>query len=332
MAELSENPAYGFAIGRVRALEGALLGRAQYDRLVRVGGVDEFASALGDAGYSRFFDGTPAAGSVEAALNSALADYTAFFEQYALDPWLARLFRLPSDIENLKSAVKQSRIGVTGPQPVKGGEWSAAQLAALVVGEKSPGVEPTVAVALRPLLGEPVVLDPVQIDGVLDRLEHDLSVAIAKPSPFLLGFFGLHADIENARTAARLKVAGEPASTIDGFLLSGGKVGGAQLRLAIAGDWDAFTYAFAGTAAARVVEEGAARFADSGTLLHWERLGREAELAYLRGARYAVFGHEPLAAFHYYRLNELRNLRGLNAAHRSGLGIETTQELVAYVD
>lgn len=332
MAVLSENPAYGFAVGRVRALEGALLGRAQYDRLVRAGGVDEFSAALGDVGYGRFFDGAPAAPGVEAALSAALAEYAAFFEQYALDPWLTRLFRLPVDIENLKSALKARRADVAVPQPVAGGNLSAAQVAGLVAGERPPAVEPAVAASLRPLLGELDVVDPVQIDAALDRLEHELSVAAAGPSLFLLGLFGLHADLENARTAARLKAAGEPAAAIDEFALSGGRVGAAQLRQVIAGDWDAFAHAFAGNAAGYVVEDGAARFAATGSLLHWERLGREAELAYLRRSRYAVFGHEPLVTFHYFRLNELRNLRGLYAAHRAGLGVETAQELVAYVD
>ena len=61
-------------------------------------------------------------------------------------------------------------------------------------------------------------------------------------------------------------------------------------------------------------------------------MSREAELVFLRGSRYAIFGHEPLATFHYFRLNELRNLRGINAAHRNRLSPDIAQELVAYVD
>jgi vacuolar-type H+-ATPase subunit C/Vma6 len=61
-----------------------------------------------------------------------------------------------------------------------------------------------------------------------------------------------------------------------------------------------------------------------------EKLGREMELAYLRGARHAVFGHEPVVAFHLLWENEIRNVRGLCAGKRAGLAEADLRDFIAY--
>ncbi len=331
MINLSEDTSYGFAVGRVRALEVALLGPGQYDRLLRAAGPDEFTAILKETGYARFFEGA-GPGSFDAAMELAAAEYAAFLARYALDPWLLRFFQLPADIHNLRTAVKAARGAGSVPPHRAGGAWSAQSITALVSGAAPPEVESLVQPVVRRLLDEDSRADAITIDVALDRLEAELALAAARPSPFLVGYLQLHSDLENARTAARVKAAGESGADLAGLLLPGGAVGVERLRAAVAGDWDGFARAFNGTEVGDVVSDGAARFAETGALLRWERLGREAELTYLRRSRYAVFGHEPLAAFHYYQLNELRNLRGAYAAQRAGLDHQTARELIAYVD
>ena len=89
MARLSENPEYGFAVGRVRALETDLLERARYERLVWSPGVREFAAALAETAYSRFLEG--GAADVPQALDKTTAENVAFLAQYALNRWLLDL-------------------------------------------------------------------------------------------------------------------------------------------------------------------------------------------------------------------------------------------------
>jgi vacuolar-type H+-ATPase subunit C/Vma6 len=332
MTRMSENTAYGFAVGRVRALENSLLGRGQYDRLLRVAGPVEFAAALQDVGYGRFFDSSAAGDAVEAALNAALADYVGFLMQYAIDPWLAHLFQIPVDTQNLKTAIKAARVGVGEPLFLPGGAWTKAQVGGIAAGE-SAAVDGVVVDTVKPLLAGDRPADATAIDAAVDRLEQRLTLAAVAPSGFLSGFARLRADLENSRTAARLKAAGEEFGEAEALLLDGGTITEAQLRSAIGGDWESFPRALGDDAGiGHVLEEGVARFTTTGSLLHWERVSREAELGYLRGSRYAIFGHEPLATFHYFRLNELRNLRGLNAAQRAGVDADVAQELVAYVD
>ena len=80
------------------------------------------------------------------------------------------------------------------------------------------------------------------------------------------------------------------------------------------------------------LEQGRAAVSERHSFVRMERIGREAELRYLRQTRYATFGHEPLAAFFLLHENELRNLRLLYAAKLSGLSLDETQDLVAYVE
>jgi len=56
MVRLSEDPKYGFAIGRVRALESALMDRPRYERFVRARSGEEFVAALAETAYGRFIE------------------------------------------------------------------------------------------------------------------------------------------------------------------------------------------------------------------------------------------------------------------------------------
>src|SRR5512141_413686 len=102
MSSLSENPSYGFAIGRVRALEPALMDRARYERFKRARNGEEFAAALAETAYGRFLENGVA--GVTQALDSAASENAGFLSEYALDKWLLQLFSIPSAIRQLKMA------------------------------------------------------------------------------------------------------------------------------------------------------------------------------------------------------------------------------------
>lgn len=330
MVRLSEDPKYGFAIGRVRALEPALMDRPRYERFVRARNGEEFTAALAETAYVRFLESGTA--DVMRAFDSAAEENSSFLSTYALDDWLLHLFSLTGAFRRLKThlkeALSQGRTEVSVPN-----EFEAKGQKSLV----GKTVAETVEVFVKNR-------NPAAVDTTMDRLMQDVMLRFAGHSEFMIGYLGLHADTENLRTLVRLKAkeGGQksPTEEMEAAFLKGGTLTLASLLTAMPLPWpevlDLLAKAppvGAGSEAFHdYLEQGRTAVTDRRSFTRMERLGREAELRYVRQTRYATFGHEPLVAFFLLRENELRNLRLLYAAKLAGLAVEEAQDLVAYVE
>ena len=330
MVRLSEDPKYGFAIGRVRALEPALMDRPRYERFVRARGSGEFEAALAETAYARFMEGD--AVGVTRAFDSAAEENAAFLSAYALDDWLLHLFSLPGAFRRLKTHLKEALS--QGQNDVSVPNEFEATGQKIIVGKM---VAETVEVFAKNR-------NPAAVDMAIDRLTQEVELQVASHSEFMIGYLGLHADTENLRTLVRRKAkeGGEkaPAEEMEAAFLKGGTLTLACLLAALPQPWPAVLELLAkappfgaGSEAFHdYLEQGRVAVTDRRSFTRMERHGREVELRYLRQTRYATFGHEPLVAFFLLRENELRNLRLLYAAKLAGLAVEEAQDLVAYVE
>lgn len=330
MVRLSEDPKYGFAIGRVRALEPTLMDRPRYERLVRTRSGEEFTAALAETAYARFIEGGTV--GVAQAFERAAEESTAFLSAYALDDWLVQLFLMPVTFRRLKTALKnalsQGRIDVSVPK-----EFAAA-------GQRSR-VGKVIAETTEAFARD---RNSAAVDIALDQLTQEVELLVASHSEFMIGYLGLHADTENLRTLVRLKAKAGGDKDLTGEMeaafLQGGSLTLASLRTALPQPWPAVgellakapPYGAGSEAFHDYLEQGRIVVTEKRSFNRMERLGREMELRYLRQTRYATFGHEPLVAFFLLRENELRNLRLLYAAKLAGRADEETQDLVAYVE
>ncbi len=330
MVRLSEDPKYGFAIGRVRALEPALMDRPRYERFVRARSSEEFAAALAETAYARFLES--GAAGVARAFDSAADENAVFLSAYALDDWLLQLFSLPGASRRLKTSLKealsQDQTDISVPS-----EFEATGQKSIV----GKVVTETVEVFAKNR-------NPATVDMAIDRLMQEVELQVASQSEFMIGYLGLHADTENLRTLIRLKAMedGQKASLeeMEAAFLTGGTLTLASLLAALPQPWPAVLELLAkappfgaGSEAFHdYLEQGRVAVTDGRSFFRMERVGRETELRYLRQTRYATFGHEPLVAFFLLHENELRNLRLLYAAKLAGLAVEEAQDLVAYVE
>lgn len=335
---LSENPEYGFAVGRIRSLETQLLDRNRYERLLHSPGQDGFAAVLADTAYGRFLPGD---GAVDLArpLAAAASENFAFFREYCIDRWLLDIFRLRADIHNLKTVVKSRLAGMAAaPGGMLGfGRLGVGELQAVDAGTAGPTLAVYSEAVRRATAGYAANGDPACIDLVLDGLAQEIALDLARPSDFVSGYLYLHADLENLRTLVRVKLLpadqkGRGAAVYAEALLAGGTLATGFLQSLLPENLEAIAGRFGSSVYRQYVEEGAAAAVRAKSLLRMERLGRELELRHLRASRFATFGHEPLVAFYLARENELRNLRLLYAAKQSGTPDEDARELVAYVD
>ncbi|UCG43738.1 MAG: V-type ATPase subunit, partial [candidate division WOR-3 bacterium] len=213
------------------------------------------------------------------------------------------------------------------------GDWTVGQLEALATvrdGAEPVVVRNAVAGAIR-ATGAERTRDPVVLDATLDRVQQAEQLVLADGSSFVLGYLGVHADVENVRTFVRVKALGEEKTSFEVAFLPGGTLTRAQLAEIWEEELDAVPGRLRMTPYARLAEEGIAGVRQ-GTMLRLERLSRERELKYLRVSRYMTFGYEPLFAYYLFRENEITNLRQLHAAKEAGLEESLCRETVAYVD
>lgn len=333
MIAASEDTRYGFAIGRVRALETTLLDVTRYDRLVRTRNQQEYRVQLADTVYGRFLDEDPEGSLEHSFLRTAESNF-AFLAQYCADQWVLNLFRRSADVHNLKVLVKSQLEGREATESflLGYGEWNQAQLGALA------GAEPkALPVGYQQAVSRAVELyteerNPTVVDVLLDYAAHDEALELTLGSRFLAGLQAMHADVENLRTFIRVRVLDEDADVLEPALLDGGTIRRAVLLSLISEEWEVVVNRFRITVYGRMVEEGIGRVVRDQSTLRLERLGRELKLHYLRQSRYFTFGYEPLVTYYLLRDNELVNLRRLNVAKAAGLAEADCRELVAYVE
>ena len=288
---------------------------------------------MGDTAYGRYLaeDGAP---SVERAVALSEADATDLISQYCEDEWLLHVLHLRVDIHNLKTVVKERIAGREGdPDRLRrGGDWDLERLEALASGQADaePAEEREAVVDAVKTATEEANVEPAALDVALDRLEQKRCLTLASSSRFVLGYLGVHADVENIRTLVRTKILCEEKASFERALLAGGTLDQSDLIDTWSEDLDSVPGRLRLTPFARLVEEGITRVRQ-GTMLRLERHCREHKLSYLLESRYMTFGHEPLFAYYLFRENEADNLRQLNAAKQAGLEEALCREMVAFV-
>ncbi len=329
---MTSSISYGFAVGRVRALETTLLDRVRYDRLVRAGGDSEFAAVLADTVYGRQMAGEGGKRSLTEIFDQAACDNLDFFRRYCLDEWVLQVLLLRRNINGLKVLLKRQSAGElvdAGCLP-GGGDWTKSRLRALA--DADPKAVPAEAWEAVVRLRRSGVRrdDPVEIDIVMDRLVQELSLKLARPSRFLSGYLAVHADVENLRTFIRVRELESERQVAERAFLPGGTIEPCWLTAMLGDERETVASRFRFSRYQRLVEEGGGEIAGRSSALRLERLAHEEELRYLLRARYLTFGYEPLVCYYLFRENELVNLRQLHAAREAGLDEATCRELVAY--
>jgi len=315
-----ENPAYAYAVGRVRALENQLLDRQRYERLVRSASTAEFLAGLADTVYA---DAAAEGGSAGFAAGLARAEgrNREFLAAYAADPWLLALYEVPAEFLDRRQAAR-------GRPSAAGGQPAISNLES-----------------------------PAALDLALDKLEQQELLNRLAPSHYLTRYLALRADTLNLLALLRTQRTGvregardegqgghggrgtrdegvpSPGRSLAATLLLGGSVAEKDWLALVAADAAEIQRRFRYTPLEPLAEEISNLKSPilnlKSPMDRAARLAREALLCHLARARFAVLGHEPLAGFYLMRENEIANLRRLYAAKAAGRPADRCAELVA---
>lgn len=313
---VADSVRYGFAVGKVRALETRIFGRATYERLLDAPTLHDQLRVLSDTHYGRFLEGARTARDVERGLDQALDGFYGFLEDARLPSAVVRFFRLRHDYANLKALLKARALDVgvddmlstLGTVPAERFEEAGGALP-----------EPLAALYARLSAEEPsaaAASDLTTVDFAVDRaaFKELLEAAHESGSDFLVGLARLQIDVANLKAALRARLRGLPAAQLQPMLLSGGGIRPDRIMKAYVRPAAEIAEVALGLPLLR--EVGVAEFADPERL---DVVGDDIIVRYLRAARLVAVGAEPVIAYVMAREAEVVALRILLVGRLAGV-------------
>lgn len=315
---MTEDPRYTYAVGRIRALETRLLGGERFNQMVEAEESEAALRALADTDYGPWLSEIKSPDRFEIALNKELNRVLILISGLSWERQLTDLFRLRYDFHNLKFLLKQKysahltfdsklsppqcliEAGVIEPEKIreimKGGDYSQLpdELRGAVE-EAEKKFEETG--------------DPQMIDIILDKKMYSLFPGKAPKKSFLKEYFQISTDLTNIRIFLRLKALRKERDFFERAFLEGGKFGLSFFLPLYEETVDALSSALSATAYRQLVWEGIKYWKEKGSWSELERLSDNHILNFLRGAKYIIFGLEPLIAYLAAKENEIKMIR-----------------------
>ncbi|MRS12337.1 MAG: hypothetical protein EG823_04605 [Actinobacteria bacterium] len=311
---------YGYAVGRVRVLEGRLLSRATFERLLDAPDLREQKRVLAETHVGRYLEGAETADEVERALEASLTDlYDEFLEQADLPKPVVAFFQAPHDYANLRAALKARVLDA----PTSG------LLSSL--GSVPPEAYAADGVALpeemRDLL---TAYDGAEEAPSLDDLEAMVdralfaaltSAASASKVRFLRELATLRIDLANARLLVRSRTKALPPAEVIGRMLPGGS----RALTELAPDAPRMSASELAEALVHSRSLGALTEADFTDVERFDIAADGVLAARMRAARQAAGGAEPVLAYVLEREAEVLLLRTALVGRLAGLDRESVR-------
>ncbi|HUT98745.1 MAG TPA: V-type ATPase subunit [bacterium] len=319
--KLSGDPAYTYAVGRVRVRERRLLTKRALVEAAEARSFEGAVDALREAGYEPVSRG---GAGLEELLAKQSAELTRFIRESVPDPRLLEYLRLRLDYANLKAALV-GRLTERKPPLTEGGAVPPEKLTAFADGGE-PDVLPTPFAELaRGLLEEwEKARDPFLLQQGVDRaLFARLTGLVGEIGlPFLTAYQKLETDLVNLTALVRCLAAPNPEELSAAAFIPGGGLDLVRLEgYARTGDRSGAAE-YVGRTPYAELTRGAVEGAPDG-IANLAARGADRKLEFLRQARHAPFGAEPLISYYLAKRNEFEMVRFVLTCKLNGVPPET---------
>ncbi len=324
---LEQEGAYAFATGRIRALEAKLLNRAHYQRLLDAADASEAWRAVAEVGYSgaaeRKLD------EYEDVLTDELRELYALVTALSPAPerilWLQRRY----DFHHVKVYLKAKLLGEDPTEGVFDGVGTISpklievSVNTGVWGELPPELAETGERALRAYES---TRQAQTIDTVVDQgLFRYLQTATAG-HPFAETLVAMWADLLNLKSLVRAKLMGKDRAFAQRVLVPGGSLDDSRLLALMDAAIETWADELRHTPYSDVLGRGLASLTERRSLALFERLSDDFVTDFLKRAKLALYGAEPLCAYVLAKETELKNMRILLVGKLNGLSKEILEE------
>lgn len=204
---------FPYAVGRIRALEGGLLDRARWNRLIEAPDGRQALRLLREFGYGGSAD------TLDGMIRRELEDAQSLIREISPDPELTGLFLLRVDAHNLKALLKARLAALeAGPLLLQGGKYPVDLLEACVKADSFKALGGALA---RELEGVEAIREPRLLSAAVDRAVYTeiLETVRRRHAPLLREYFETQAACLNRLAVLRGKRLGWDAKTLSPMLL-----------------------------------------------------------------------------------------------------------------
>lgn len=311
---------YLYATARLRALERDMLTQRDLEKMVDAASPQESYKIANDISLHSSLPFS----EYETAINNMLLNAYALLSELTDNSPIFDIFRLKYDGHNLKVIIKSqalkadpvpamSQLGILSKEEVIAG-FNERKLSKLPEKMISAAFEASESLAKTG--------DPQTVDILLDKavLESMLTLAQEIGFPFLTGIVQSYIDVENIRTAVRLKRMGKDIGLLKKLTVDGGKIALSRL-------FDAFApEGFDAMKEMLFVTEYFNHFAplfdgldSKKPLTAFERGAENYTIKLLKSSRLVSFGLEPVISFILAKENEAKQIRIILASRLAGV-------------
>jgi V/A-type H+-transporting ATPase subunit C len=338
-------------MGRIRAVERTMLGRAQFDRMIEAKTADDALRVLSEAGYGAGGDTggsgglVGASGSVGAPGSSGSPDVASDYERlldeengkliaFILEVSPARgllgVFLRRYDYHNIKALLKAEFSGLAGDPPLSGMGLVSPEKLALILRERSfSQLTPAMAAGAEDaILAYGKSQDPQAIDVRLDHAMYAemLADAAALENPFLVRLVRIYIDLANITAFLRMRAMKKGSDFLRETLIPGGEVDRGLFYRHFSDGLETFIAAMLYTPYGQVCEEGLKNYQSTGRLTAFERGADDYVNGYIKAARLRPVGAEVIVCYFVARQAELKNVRIVMVGKKNGISGDVIRE------
>ncbi len=321
-----QDGAYAFATGRIRALEAKLLNRTHYQRLLETPDALETWRALAEMGYAKAAERK--LDDYEEVLTDELRAVYAILRSLTPDSerleWLARRY----DFHHIKVYLKAKLLGEDPREGILDGVGTVPLklIEASIATEVWSALPIELARAAEQALTEhESTKAPQSIDLVIDRELFLYLTDAVRGHPFTETLVAIWADLLNLKSLLRAKVMGKDRPFLSKVLVPG-SLEASQLLALLETSVETWADELRHTPYAEVLSRGLAYFIEKKSLTLLEKLSDDLVTDFLKRAKFALYGAEPVIAYVLAKETELKNIRIILVGKLNGLSKETLEE------
>ncbi|MCL6642844.1 MAG: V-type ATPase subunit [Candidatus Bipolaricaulota bacterium] len=324
---LEQEGAFAFATGRIRALEAKLLNRAHYQRLLDAADASEAWRVLAELGYTKAAERKLE--DYEDVLTGELRELYALLAALSPTPertlWLQRRY----DFHHIKAYLKAKLLGEDPTESVFDGVGTVSpklievSVNTGVWSELPPELAASIERALRAYESthQAQTIDTVVDQGLFTYL-HTATGGYSFPEMLV----AIWADLLNLKSLMRAKLMGKDRAFAQGVLVPGGSLDASRLLALMDAAMETWADELRHTPYAEVLHRGLASLTERRSLALFERLSDDFVTGFLKRAKLALYGAEPLIAYVLAKETELKNMRILLVGKLNGLSKEILEE------
>lgn len=308
---------YAYSFGRVRALEAALVDKAQFKRMAEAPTAKDAAKILSETAYADIEGADIPA--IENVLQEELRKVYDLAQHISPRKEITDLLQMKYDFHNAKVLLKAEAASKEPAYLIPLGTVEIETLKKAFKERVKDLPAPLAQAVEKARLSYEETGDTQALDFVMDSEYVYSLLEYSQDLPFLKELFQMKIDLENIRNFIRCQKFGVDYAKV---FLRGGTIDLKTFETLQGESLEALIHAAQTRNYSRVVEEGLKEYEGTHSLTLYEKLTEDFLIEYLKRAKMVTLGIEPLLGYILAKEREVKQIRLILLGKLKGVDIE----------